>query len=193
MTTASTNNVASNNLPYAAGVMDLFFESGGKLMVHTPVSLPTDVQENTGNPAVLLLPLSDLVTFPDTLREQLRLPSGAGIDPAADLPGVATPLPPLVTEEFLINTLPYVAEGANIIPLYRANYRYLTRTGNRQGPWPGPSTVASISADQRVGLFALPLINEQTGASILVGADGDPDAGAEAVRLMLESLGFPSR
>lgn len=192
VTTASTNNVTSNNLPFAAGVMDLFFEQGGKLMVHTPISLPTDIQENTGNPAILLLPLSDLLVFPDTLRPQLRLPSGANVNPVQPVPGVGQPLPPLVSQSFLINTLPFIAVGENIVPLYEAEYRFLTLR-NRQGPWTGPSTVASISADRRVGLFALPLVNEQTGAPILAGTDGTPDAGREAVQLMLQSLGFPGR
>lgn len=192
VTTASTNNVTSNNLPFAAGVTDLFFENGGKLMVHTPISLPTDIQENTGNPAILLLPLSDLLVFPDTLREQLRLPIGAGVEPVQNLPGVAEPLPVLENQAFSINTLPFIAEGANILPLYRANYRYVTRQG-QQGDWNGPATIASISADRRVGLFALPLINEQTSAQLLASPEGDLDAGKRAIHLMLESLGFPKR
>ncbi|MFT4604234.1 MAG: hypothetical protein ACI9W4_000963, partial [Rhodothermales bacterium] len=115
----------------------------------------------------------------------------APLTATSPLPGVSETMPDLKSTGFQINTLPYVATGTNVIPLYDARYRYVTRQGSRQGTWTGPSTIASISADRRVGLFAIPLINEQTGANLLVGADGDPAAATKAIHLMLESLGFP--
>ena len=191
VSTNATNSVTGNNLPFAAGVMDLFFENGGKLMVHTPISLPTSPEDNLGNPAILLLPLTDLITFPDSLRPSLRLPTGAGIRPAESLPGLGEAMPELQTSAFVINTLPYLTGGSNTIPLLEADYTYLTRQGGRSGPWFGSKVVASISADRRVGLFALPMINDQTSAPLLLGADGDPEAARRAIHLMLESLGFP--
>lgn len=193
VSTNATNSIQGNNLPFAAGAMDLFFDAGGKMMVHTPISLPSDPEDNLGNAAILLLPLTDLITFPDTLRPSLRMPTGFAVTPVGTLPGVTEPLPALEAAAFVINTLPYIAGGTNTIPLYEAEYNYITRVGGRQGPWPGSATVASLSTDRRVGLFALPLVNEQTGAALFTGADGDGDAARRTVWLMLESLGFPKR
>ncbi|GMQ81736.1 MAG: hypothetical protein BMS9Abin05_1171 [Rhodothermia bacterium] len=192
VSTNTTNRITGNNLPFAASVTDLFFENGGKMMVHSPISLPANPEDNLGNAAILLLPLSEMITFPDSLRQQLRLPTNAAVSPVSALPAVATPLPILKSGAFLINTLPFVILGSNSIPLYEAEYRYVTRAG-QQGPWSGPATIASISTDQRVGLFALPLVNDQSGAQILIGADGDTEAPKQAIKLMLESLGFPKR
>jgi hypothetical protein len=114
------------------------------------------------------------------------------VTPVGNLPGTAASLPELTFSSFDINTLPFVAGGANIIPLYEAAYTYVS-TSNNQGPWTGPSTIASISADNRIGLFAIPMINEQSAEPVLVGRDGDPETGREAIELMLESLGFPKR
>lgn len=193
VSTNATNSITSNNLPFAASVLDLFFENGGKMMVHTPISLPPNPEDNLGNSAILLLPLNDLIVFPDTLRPQLRLPIGSAVNPVGSVPGVATPLPALEIAQFRIDTLPYVAQSNNTLPLYEAAYRFVSLNGQNQGIWPGPSTIASISADRRVALFALPLLNEQSSAPVLIGTDGNPDAGIRAVHLILESLGFPKR
>ncbi|QXD15183.1 hypothetical protein GQ464_017550 [Rhodocaloribacter litoris] len=189
VTTNATNRIQGNNLPLAASVMDAFFEQGGKLMVHTPITLPTNPEDNLGNAAILLLPIRDLTALPDSIG-RLELSNGAAITPVEPVPGPGVPLPPLVAQRFFINELPYDAESVNIIPLYEGAYRFRTRDG-RQGDWPGPNTVASLSADRRVGLFALPMVNEQTGGALLAGADGDPEAPRRAIHLMLESLGFP--
>lgn len=193
VSTGSTNSITSNNLPFAANVMDLFFENGGTIMVHTPISLPANPDDNLGNAAILLMPLSDLVSFPDSLRPSLRLTSNSELRVAGQLPNVSTPLPALNTTRFLIGVLPYIASSNNIIPLYRTDFEYRTRSGNRRGTWPESfgNVVASISADGRVGLFSLPLINETTAASNMEGIDGDAAASTQAVHLMLESLGFP--
>ncbi len=189
----STNTISSvtgDNMPFVAGVLDLFFEAGGKMMVHSIVSNPANPEDILGNPAFLLLPLTDLVTFPDTLRPALRMANGSNITPVDPVPGQGVTLPALKANAFLINTLPYVVEGNNLVPLARGQYTYITTRG-AQGPWTGPSNVASISADRRVGLFALPLVNEQNGTQTLIGADGNTEAPRDAVKLMLESLGFP--
>ncbi len=187
----TVNAVGGNNLPLVASVTDLFFEEGGKMMVHSPITQPQDPEANLANPAILLLPLSDLLFRPDSLQ-RLELGIGAEIDPVSELPGLSEALPRLKSQTFLINELPYFAEGANTVPLYDAKYSYLTRRGDR-GAWPGPNTVASISADSRVGLFGLPLINDQSGEPLIVGLDGDPGAAREAVKLILRSLDFPGR
>ncbi|MFT5142039.1 MAG: hypothetical protein ACI80V_002668 [Rhodothermales bacterium] len=191
LSTASTDRITTNNLPFAAASMDAFFDGGGKLLVHTPVSLPIEPDDVFNNSAILLLPISEMISFPDSLRPSLRLAFNAPLTPSGPIPGLSESMPELKSAGFQINTLPYFATGANTIPLYEARYRYVTRVGSRQGTWPGASTVASISADRRVGLFAIPLINEQTGANLLLGADGDPTAPTRAIHLMLESLGFP--
>ncbi len=191
VSTNTVNAVGGNNLPFVAGALDVFFDQGGKMMVHTPITQPRNPEDNLGNPAILLLPLSELFVRPDSLQ-RMELGREAAISTVNPLPGVAAPLPALVSDNFYINELPFWARGANTIPLYEAEYVYLTRSGSR-GPWLTPRTIASISADRRVGLFALPLVNEISGASLLKGADGDPDAARRAVKLMLESLGFPKR
>lgn len=189
ISTNTVNSVGGNNLPFVAGALDLFFEEGGKMMVHTPVTQPQNPEDNLGNPAILLLPVSELFVRPDSLQ-RLELGRNAPVTPSGMLPGVSEPLPELKSDNFFINELPFYATGANVIPLYDARFGYLTRR-NQRGTWPGPRTVASISADRRVALFALPLVNEVNGSSLLSGVDGDPQAPVRAVHLILESLGFP--
>ena len=193
VTTNSTNSTVENNLPYAASVMDAFFEQGGKLMVHTPVSLPPDPEQNLENAAIFLLPISDLISFPDTLRPTLRMPRDSVIQVLHPLPGTGERLPPLKPLRTLTTVLPFEAEGENIIPLYQARFMYITKTTRRMGIWPGPSYVASISADRRVAVMAIPLVSDQNGEDLFIGADGDPDAPEEAVRRILRSLGFPEQ
>lgn len=189
----STDRIDGNNLPFAAAVMDLFFTNGGKLMVHTPIGIPPDPEQILDNAAVVLLPLTTMVSFPDSLRPSLRMTQGARITAGGrTLPSTSQPLPELKSNAFLTNTLPYIATGSNIIPLYTVDYSYVTRTG-RLGPWTGSSVVASISADLRIGLFTLPVINDQTSAQLLIGQTGSEDAPRLALKLILESLGFPKR
>ncbi len=194
VTSNSTDRIQGNNLPFAAQVMDLFFNAGGKLMVHTPIGIPPDAEQILENAAAVVMPLTTMVSFPDSLRQSLRMSNGALISAKGiTLPSTSQPLPDLKSNAFLVNTLPYVAQGANIIPLYEVDYQYVTRFGSRQGPWFGSKVVASISADQRIGLFVLPLVNDQTGAPLIVGAQGDTNTPAQALSLILESLGFPKR
>ncbi len=190
VSTNTTNSITGNNLPLVASVTDRFFENGGKMVVHTPISLPNIEEENEGNPAILLMPLSGLVSFPDSLRASLRLPNNGEIAPVGQLPGLERPLPALLSNALLISTLPYEVGGTDI-PLYRAEYRYVTR-GGAQGPWTGAATVASISADRRIALMAIPLADERTGLDLFRGVS--PSEGPrEAMFMILESLGFPKR
>ncbi len=195
VSTASTNSASRNSLPFAVPALDKFFAAGGKMMVHSPITLPpaTDFQENLDNPALFLLPIESLVPIPDSLRS-LILTRDATVRPGNPLPGTGTALPPLKTNAFIITTLPYEADDARTVPLYTADFEYSTRVGRRTGIWPGPSVVASIrlgESDQpQVGLMTLPLVDEQSGAPLIVGTDGDPAAARNAVRLMLESLTF---
>lgn len=188
---ATVDQITANNLPFVATIMEPFFENGGKMMVHSPIQLPTDPEEIATNAATLLLPLNALTTFPDSLRQTLRLLSDAPVPTDQPLPGSSTALPELRMNAFVINTLPYVASSAATIPLYSAEFQYVTRVGNRRGIWPGPSTIASISDDRRVALFSIPLVNEANGSPMIVGADGNPEAARDAVKQILTNLGFP--
>jgi len=189
--TATTDQIVGNNLPFVAPILEPFFEKGGKMMVHSPIQLPVDPEEIATNAATLLLPLNALTTFPDSLRQTLRLLSNTPVMPESSLPGASSPLPPLKMNGFVINTLPYVATSSATIPLYAGQFQYVTRQGNRRGIWQGSSTIASISDDRRVALFSLPMVNEANGSPLVVGEDGDSQAARRAVHLILESLGFP--
>ena len=189
ISSASTNSVSGNNFPLAASVLDIFFNGGGKLMVHTPVTAPLDAEANASNAAVAILPLNDLTVVPDSIR-RISLSPSSTLAKLNDLPSVSEPLPNLTVQEFIVGPLPFIATGASIIPLYEAEYEYQT-LDRASGPWPESKLVASISADQRVGLFTLPLINEQTGNPIITDTEGNDELAREVIRLMLESLGFP--
>lgn len=186
----STNSISGNNLPFAASVMDIFFDNGGKIMVHTPISLPVNPDDNLGNAAILLLPLSGMITFTTDLRRSLRLLTNADLTPLSTLPGTGQALPTLKVGAVILNTLPFVVGGTDVIPLYSASYKAITRAGSLTD-WTGPSTIASISSDQRVGLFTLPMVNAFSGTPFLKGADGDLEAPRTAIKMILESLGFP--
>ncbi len=200
VTTASTNSASRNNLPFAAPALDAFFAAGGKLMVHSPITLPpsADFEDNLDNPALFLLPITRLVPVPDSVRT-LRLSRDAPLTPVAPLPGTSTMLPALQTTAFVTTTVPYAAGDSRTVALLRGefDYRNFASGGNRTGIWPGPSVVASMRLDEngqpQVGLMTLPLVDEQTGAPLVVGTDGSPQAARDAVRLMLESLQFGRR
>lgn len=187
----TTNSTADNNLPFAAPVMDRFFEQGGKLIVHSIPNLPSNPDENLGNPAILLLPLSDLITFPDSLYTFFRLPRSRELQPVQPVPGTGEALPALSPTRLVSDMLPYLTEGDDNIPLYTAPFNAIRREDNRQIPWEGPSTVASISRDRRVALFGFPVVDDRNGEALFIGADGDPDAAEQAIHAVLRSLGFP--
>lgn len=193
--TATTNSGLRNNLPYAAPTMTKFFDAGGRMMVQSPVTVPgssAELEENLDNPALFLLPISSLVTVPDSVRS-ITMATGSAVTPSGTLPGAGTTPPALRANQFVITTLPYQANDSRTIPVYTGAFQYQTRVGNRRGPWPGPSVVASLRLDATgaptVGVFSLPLVDD-TGTPVLVGADGTTEAPREAVRQMLRALGF---
>ncbi len=192
---AATNSPTSNNLPFAAPALNLFFDGGGTMMVHVPVTLPqsADLADNADNPALFLLPIAELVPLPDSLRS-LSISSGASITPVNTVPGTNVALPPLEAQQFYISTLPYLGSGGRTVPLYRGDWTYRVRVGRGSGPWTGNSDVVSMRLNANnqpiVGLWSLPLVNEQSGAPLLASPSGDPTAMRTAVLAMLESLGF---
>lgn len=186
VTTNSTNSIFANNFPLAAAALSDFLADGGRIMVHSPVLPPNNPEENLGNPAVLLLPFSDFVTFPDSLLQSLRINAATEVTPSPGAPD----FPPLRTRTTILNTFPFVVETELAEPLLEAEYEYRTFDGDR-GPWTGPSTIASISTDRQVGLFALPMVNTFNFADNFVGADGDTEAPRAVIHRMLEMLEFP--
>lgn len=188
----TTDRVQGYNFPVAAGVIDLFFESGGRLFVQVPVKLPTDPEENQNNPAINILPLSGLIDIPSTyVFNNLRIEGGATVEPVQPVPGTGQTLPPLRTVQLIVGTLPFPTGES--IPLYEVDY-YATRTSQAGGgreDWTGPETVAAMSSDRRVALLALPIVNAFNGNLLYEGADGDPDAPRRAIQLILEGLTFP--
>ena len=148
--------------------------------------MPATEDDINSNPAVLVLPLTGFVEFPDSLRPSLRLQGSATINQTG-----AIDLPQLSPTRLMIGTLPYVATGGDIA-VYTATYSTRPFSGAGE-PWTGPSTVASISSDNRIALMALPLLDERDGRPLLVGDDGSGDATREAMFRLLDRLGFPSR
>lgn len=189
VSTGVTGAVSGNNLPVVAPILDVFFDQGGKMMVHVPVQEPPEDTDIGDNAATLLLPLSGLPAVPNSVRLQVN--DGASVSPADALPETGIELPPLEAQDIISNALPFETQSASIVPLYRAKYTARSRAGSEE--WTGPSVVASISADRRVALFSLPLIKEQSGEPYLASPDGDPEAAREAVRLILDNLGFPGQ
>ncbi|HUF09482.1 MAG TPA: hypothetical protein VMO47_09190 [Rhodothermales bacterium] len=184
--TATTSAPRSNNFPFAASVMDQFFEGGGTILVHSPVTNPTNEEEIESNAGIVVLPLSGFISFPDSLRPSLRLTTSGRIAST----GVVE-LPTLSPTRLIIGTLPYIAQGTDI-PIYTAEYQTQPFAGGT-GMWTGSSVIASISEDNRIALFALPIPDERTGEPLFIGADGSPDGAAQAVHAILERLGFPRR
>ncbi|WP_412062340.1 hypothetical protein [Rubrivirga sp. IMCC45206] len=185
VSSAVTNTSVGNNLPRAASVMDLFFENGGRIMVQVPVTLPqgTDVG-GTANAAIDILPLGDLITFPDGVRS-LRANAGTLVRPQEPVPGVGQPLPTLRADRLITSALPY-AVGPDDIPLYRMSFY---ENNVPTDTWTGPEVVASIRADRRSALFALPLF---AGPNPLFVADDGRNGVVAALAMMLDGLDFPT-
>jgi len=189
VSTSTTGNVGTDNMPFVAPVLADFFDQGGKLLVHSPVTVPSVETDFTDNAAVLLLPLSEPLVLPDSVR-RLELRGGAAVTPSAVAQSLG--LPALESTRFFINLRPYRAEGANIEPLYTGDFSYRSSTGG-SGSWTDPNTVASISVDRRIALFSIPLINDlNVEESFVIPGSSDP-AGLVIVRSLLDALQFPRR
>ena len=186
VTNTATNTANGNNLPRAASVMDLFFDNGGRILVQVPISLPqgTDVG-GTANAAIDILPLGELIEFPEGVRA-LRANGGTPVRPQAEVPGTGRTLPPLQAARLITSALPY-AVGPDDIPLYRMSFYENNRP---EDTWEGAEVLASIRADGRSALFALPLF---AGPNLLFEpADGGSEGVVDALALMLDGLDFPA-
>ena len=182
---AVTNSTSGNNLPRAASVLDLFFGAGGRMLVHTPVSLPQSAQGGDINPAIDVLPLSSLIEYPPGVLT-LRSASGALVAPAEQVPGTGRTLPALQAARTITSVLPYNV-GPDDIPLLRMPF-YHNNTPSEV--WQGSQVVASIRADRRVALFALPLF---AGSSpLFVPPAGQTEGPVEALDVLLAGLEFPT-
>ncbi|PAP76675.1 hypothetical protein [Rubrivirga marina] len=181
-----TNTANGNNLPRAASVMDLFFDRGGRILVQVPVSLPqgTDVG-GTANAAIDILPLGDLITFPEGVRA-LRANGGTPVRPQAEVPGTGRTLPPLQATRLITSALPY-AVGPDDVPLYRMSFY---ENNVPSDTWEGAEVLASIRADRRSALFALPLFAGPN--PLFEPADGGSEGVVDALALMLDGLDFPA-
>jgi hypothetical protein len=182
---AVTNRVSGNNFPRAAGALDLFFNGGGRLLVHTPITLPQSEDDAEGNPAVDVLPLGGLVEFNPGVRA-LRAGTGTPVRPGVEVPGTGRTLPPLLTTRLLTSALPYEARPDDLV-LYRLSFYENNSPAN---VWQGSEVVASIRADRRVALFALPLFAGPN--ALFEPASGGTEGVADALAVLLDGLDFPA-
>ena len=185
---AVTNRVSGNNFPRAAGALDLFFGGGGRLLVHTPITLPQNEDDAAGNPAVDVLPLGglvDLTQFNPGVRA-LRASAGTPVRPGVEVPGTGRTLPPLQTTRLLTSALPYEARPDDLV-LYRISFYENNRPTD---VWQGSEVVASIRADRRVALFALPLFAGPN--PLFEPAAGESEGVADALAVLLDGLDFPT-
>lgn len=189
VSTSTTGNIGTDNMPFVAPAMAEFFGNGGKMLVHSPVNVPTIDTDFSDNAAVLLLPLSEPLVVPDSVR-RLELATGAPVTPTSR--GTSLGLPPLESNRFFINLRPYRAVGANIEPLYTGAFRFRSSSGG-SGDWTDPNTVASISVDRRIALMALPLLNDLNSTENFTAPGEIDPAGQLVVHALLRALDFPSR
>jgi hypothetical protein len=188
----ATNRSVGNNLPLISNFLDAFFDDGGRLFVNVPIELPSEPEDNLGNEAFAVLPLAGLLDFGpgsefEEYEQDMELSIGAEVTADQPLPTGNT-LPTLETTR----TIPLFSYpvGTGSRSVYVGDLTAELETGE-ETLWPGPSTLASLRDDNRVALLALPLVREFNGDPYFVGADGDPEAPQEAVRLILEALDFP--
>ena len=182
---AVTNRAEGNNLPRAAGVMDRFFEQGGRIMVQVPITLPQGTDAGSSNAAIDILPLGRLIELPAGVIA-LRANGGTAVRPQAQVPGTGQALPPLQATRLITSALPYTT-GPEDIPLYEMSFY---ENNVQTNVWQGSETVASIRSDLRSGLFALPLFAGSTPLFEPATAGG---GGVEAaLAAMLDGLGFPT-
>jgi len=185
---AVTNRVSGNNFPRAAGVLDLFFNGGGRLLVHTPITFPQSEEDGAGNPAVDILPLGGLVDlneFNANVRS-LRASAGTSVRAGVEVPGTGRTLPPLQTTRLLTSALPYKTRPDDLV-LYSLSFYENNQPSN---VWLGSEVVASIRADRRVALFALPLFAGPN--ALFEPAAGGTEGVADALAVLLDGLDFPA-
>ncbi|OZC04324.1 hypothetical protein [Rubricoccus marinus] len=182
---AVTNRVSGNNFPRAAAVLGDFFDGGGRILVHTPITLPQNADDGAGNPAIDVLPLGNLIEFrPGVIA--LRANSGTAVRPGVEVPGTGRTLPPLQTTRLLTSALPYEARPDDLV-LYRISFYENNRPTD---VWQGSEVVASIRADRRVALFSLPLFAGPN--PLFAPAGGGTEGVADALAVLLDGLDFPT-
>ncbi|MEM1056174.1 MAG: hypothetical protein AAGI52_11655 [Bacteroidota bacterium] len=185
VTNAVTNSASGNNFPRSAPVLDRFFEGGGRLLLHTPITLPLTAEQGEGNPAIDVLPLSGLVNTEGIRSLRAGRDGPEAVRPAAEVPGTGRTLPELQTSGE-VRLYPYNARPDDII-LYEIS---LYAGTNTSATWEGSEVVATIRADRRVALFALPVVN---GSALnFVPADGQTEGVADALAVLLDGLDFPT-
>ncbi len=189
VSSSTIGTAATDNMPFVAPALSDFFENGGRMLVHSPTAVAGRDTDFTDNAAVLLLPLSRPLVLPDSIG-RLELRTNAAVTPSAAAAAIG--LPALVSDRFFINVRPYEATGTTIVPLYTGVFAYRTTRG-ASGTWPGASTVASMSADRRIALVSIPLVNDQTGESQFKVAGTSDAAGPAVVGALLDALEFPKR
>ena len=83
--TNTTTVPRANNFPFAASVMDLFFENGGTMMMHSPVGLPAQRRGDCLEPRYSGAPTHGLRELPRLIAAFTPPPSNgnAGVDRAA--------------------------------------------------------------------------------------------------------------
>lgn len=183
-----TDGVVGNNLALAAQHLEGFLAAGGRLFVQVPFTAPPGgVLDQQDNPAYDLLPSESIVLGPGNVPPRLALPAGAAITPVDAIPGTGRRLPPLRAERVTL-TLPYSLSTATAVPLYQG--AFINRDA-ANAPWTGPSFLASMDLEARVGLLALQVYSQNR--LNVTGADGDPEAPRRAIQYLLEGLGFPGR
>jgi hypothetical protein len=190
VSTSATDQTFGRNFVLAAEFLDTFFDEGGRLFINVPVRLASDPTQNLNNAALSLLPFGDVVEIDRTqYSAALDLFGGAAVTGVNTVPGTERTLPDLEATGFVSGAFPFEVEGTSSVGLYEAEFTVQT-TGGQFVPWPGTSTVASMTEDRRIGLIGLPFVSE-LGNPRFVGAGGDEGAPRTAVQYMLEGLEFP--
>ena len=190
VSTSATDQTFGRNFVLVSEFAGAFLDGGGRLFINVPVRPASDPSQNLNNAALALLPIGEVVEIDRSqYAAALDLFPGAAVTGVNSVPGTGRVLPDLEVLRFVSGTFPYEVEGTDSVGLYEGEFTVQTTSGAFV-PWPGKSTIASISEDRRVGLIALPFVSE-AGSVRFRGANGDPNAPKTAVQYMLEGLEFP--
>jgi hypothetical protein len=181
-----TASVIGSNLALSAPFLEEFLATGGRIFVQVPFTAPPGGEVDFNNPAYDLLPAESIVVRPGTqVPPSLAIPNDGRVLPAEPVPGTGRVLPELRAQR-LAFTLPYTINPATSVPLYTG--QFIDRDANN-APWTGPSVVATMDVERRVGLLALQLYTRNRFD--FAGPGGDRLAPCLAVQYILEGLNFP--
>jgi hypothetical protein len=182
-----TDGVRGNNLALAAANMEGFLEQGGRIFVQVPFTAPPAGDLDPDNPAYDLLPSESVVLGPGNVPPNLAIPNQGLVTAVEAVPGTGRRLPTLRSERIAL-TLPYTLNFATSTPLYQGAF---VNRSQQNAPWTGPSFLASMDVERRVGLLALQLYTQNRFN--FVGEGGDANAPRLAIQYILEGLGFPGQ